>query len=186
MSDAAVQSAPRVSAGVDAADTFEALYRRTFPRVYAYVASLVRDRAAAEDVTSQAFERAYRKRRSFRSARDTRGLRAELAETGDESERDALRRQIGFVRAEQRAAEGDVERLRERTSFATVTIELETAEDDGSAVGAALEDALDTLGGALGVAIRAAAILLPLALVGAAALMAGRAVRRRRRESALA
>lgn len=79
-----------------------------------------------------------------------------------------------------------MERLRERTSFATVTIELEAAEDDGSAVGAALEDALDTLGGALGVAIRAAAILLPLALVGAAALMAGRAVRRRRRESALA
>jgi hypothetical protein len=79
-----------------------------------------------------------------------------------------------------------VEKLRARTSFATVTIELEAAEDDGSAVDAALEDALDTLGGALGVAIRAAAILLPLALVGAAALMAGRAVRRRRRESALA
>ena len=37
--------------------------------MYAYVASLVRDRAAAEDVTSQAFERAYRKRRSYRAAR---------------------------------------------------------------------------------------------------------------------
>jgi RNA polymerase sigma-70 factor, ECF subfamily len=48
---------------------FAALYERTFPRVYAYVASLVHDRAAAEDVTSQAFERAYRKRRSYRPAR---------------------------------------------------------------------------------------------------------------------
>ena len=33
------------------------------------MASLVRDRAAAEDVTAQAFERAYRKRRSYRRSR---------------------------------------------------------------------------------------------------------------------
>jgi RNA polymerase sigma-70 factor (ECF subfamily) len=33
--------------------------------VYSYVASLLRDRAAAEDVTALAFERAYRRRRSF-------------------------------------------------------------------------------------------------------------------------
>jgi RNA polymerase sigma factor (sigma-70 family) len=48
---------------------FAELYERTFPRVYAYVASLLRDRSAAEDVTAQAFERAYRKRRSYRAAR---------------------------------------------------------------------------------------------------------------------
>lgn len=51
------------------AETFAELYERTFPRVYAYVASLLRDRSAAEDVTAQTFERAYRKRRSFRPAR---------------------------------------------------------------------------------------------------------------------
>jgi RNA polymerase sigma-70 factor (ECF subfamily) len=54
-----------------AAETFESLYDRTVARVYAYAASLVRDRAAAEDVTAQAFERAYRKRRSYRAARGT-------------------------------------------------------------------------------------------------------------------
>src|SRR3954468_5533198 len=48
---------------------FEDLYRNTFPRVYAYVASLVRDRAAAEDVTALAFERAYRKRGRFSARR---------------------------------------------------------------------------------------------------------------------
>ena len=48
---------------------FAELYERTFPRVYAYVASLLRDRSAAEDVTSQAFERAYRKRRTYRPGR---------------------------------------------------------------------------------------------------------------------
>jgi RNA polymerase sigma factor (sigma-70 family) len=53
-------------------ETFAALYERTFPRVYAYVASLLRDRAAAEDVTAQAFERAYRKRGSYRARRGSR------------------------------------------------------------------------------------------------------------------
>ena len=53
----------------DIPESFEALYERTFPKVYAYVASVLRDRAAAEDVTSQAFERAYRKRRSYRAGR---------------------------------------------------------------------------------------------------------------------
>jgi RNA polymerase sigma-70 factor, ECF subfamily len=48
---------------------FAELYERTFPRVYAYVASLLRDRSAAEDVTAQAFERAYRKRASYRARR---------------------------------------------------------------------------------------------------------------------
>ena len=56
-------------AGAAQAEGFAELYERTFPRVYAYVASLLRDRSAAEDVTAQAFERAYRKRRTYRPAR---------------------------------------------------------------------------------------------------------------------
>ncbi len=52
-----------------AAESFGDLYERTFDRVYAYVQSMLRDRAAAEDVTSQAFERAYRKRRGYRPGR---------------------------------------------------------------------------------------------------------------------
>jgi RNA polymerase sigma-70 factor, ECF subfamily len=51
------------------AETFASLYERTFPRVYAYVSSLVRDRATAEDVTALAFERAYRKRRRYYARR---------------------------------------------------------------------------------------------------------------------
>jgi RNA polymerase sigma-70 factor, ECF subfamily len=46
-------------------ERFEALYRSSRDDVYAYVATLLRDRSAAEDVTEQAFERAYRKRRTF-------------------------------------------------------------------------------------------------------------------------
>src|SRR5688500_7902476 len=43
---------------------FEALYRAARDDVFAYVATLLRDRAAAEDVTALAFERAYRRRAS--------------------------------------------------------------------------------------------------------------------------
>jgi RNA polymerase sigma-70 factor (ECF subfamily) len=46
-------------------ERFEALYRSNRDDVYAYVMTLLRDRAAAEDVTATAFERAYRKRSRF-------------------------------------------------------------------------------------------------------------------------
>jgi RNA polymerase sigma-70 factor, ECF subfamily len=67
VNEAIVDSVPLVAAGHS--EGFAELYERTFPRVFAYVASLLRDRSAAEDVTAQAFERAYRKRRSYRPAR---------------------------------------------------------------------------------------------------------------------
>jgi RNA polymerase sigma factor (sigma-70 family) len=44
---------------------FERLYQSSRDDVYAYAAGLLRDRSAAEDVTSAAFERAYRKRSRF-------------------------------------------------------------------------------------------------------------------------
>jgi RNA polymerase sigma-70 factor (ECF subfamily) len=45
-----------------ARERFDELYRTSAADVYAYVASMLRDRAAAEDVTAQAFERAFRRR----------------------------------------------------------------------------------------------------------------------------
>jgi RNA polymerase sigma factor (sigma-70 family) len=48
---------------------FDALYRAARDDVYAYVATLLRDRSAAEDVTASAFERAYRKQRSYKAGR---------------------------------------------------------------------------------------------------------------------
>jgi RNA polymerase sigma factor (sigma-70 family) len=44
---------------------FDRLYRSSRDDVYAYVASLLRDAPAAEEVTAAAFERAYRKRNRF-------------------------------------------------------------------------------------------------------------------------
>jgi RNA polymerase sigma-70 factor (ECF subfamily) len=50
-------------------ERLEALYRSSRDDVYAYVATLLRDTVAAEDVTALAFERAYRRRRSFDRSR---------------------------------------------------------------------------------------------------------------------
>jgi RNA polymerase sigma-70 factor, ECF subfamily len=50
---------------------FADLYRETVGDLFAYVATLLQDRSAAEDVVAQAFERAYRKRRSFDARRGT-------------------------------------------------------------------------------------------------------------------
>ena len=48
---------------------FDALYRDARNDVFAYTATLLRDRAAAEDVTAQAFERAYKRRSRFDARR---------------------------------------------------------------------------------------------------------------------
>ena len=58
-------AAPTAKVALD----FEALYRATRDDVFGYVATLLHDRSAAEDVTALAFERAFRKRKSFKPER---------------------------------------------------------------------------------------------------------------------
>ena len=50
---------------------FEELYRSSVRDVYSYVASVLRDAAAAEEITAFAFERAFRRRRMYRPRRGT-------------------------------------------------------------------------------------------------------------------
>ena len=58
-------TATRSHPGLD----FDALYRAARDDVFAYVATLLGDRSAAEDVTASAFERAYRKQRTYKAGR---------------------------------------------------------------------------------------------------------------------
>ena len=69
---------------------FDALYRDARDDVYAYVVTLLHDRSAAEDVTAQAFERAFRKARSFDARRG--GERAWLFGIARNAALDELRR----------------------------------------------------------------------------------------------
>jgi RNA polymerase sigma-70 factor (ECF subfamily) len=67
---APVTESPSRTEAVDAA--FEALYRASRDDLFAYLAGLLRDRSAAEDVTAQAFERAYRKRARYDGRKGSR------------------------------------------------------------------------------------------------------------------
>lgn len=69
---------------------FERLYQSSRDDVYAYAVGLLRDRAAAEDVTATAFERAYRKRSRYRPERGS--LRAWLFGIARNAALDELRR----------------------------------------------------------------------------------------------
>ena len=74
---------------------FDRLYRDARDDVYAYAATLLRDRAAAEDVTAAAFERAYRKRTSFDQRRGS--ARAWLFGIARHAALDELRRRKRVV-----------------------------------------------------------------------------------------
>jgi RNA polymerase sigma factor (sigma-70 family) len=74
----------------EADSAFEELYRGSRDDLYAYVAGLLRDRHAAEDVTALAFERAYRRRARFDPRRGTR--RAWLFAIARNAALDELRR----------------------------------------------------------------------------------------------
>jgi DNA-directed RNA polymerase specialized sigma24 family protein len=61
--------APAREAPAEADLAFERMYRSNRDDVYAYLAGLLRDRSAAEEVTAAVFERAFRKRRHFDARR---------------------------------------------------------------------------------------------------------------------
>jgi RNA polymerase sigma-70 factor (ECF subfamily) len=82
-------SRPAQASSAEALD-FEALYRSARDDVFAYVATFLTDRSAAEDVTALAFERAYRKQRSFDSGKGSQ--RAGLFGIARNAALDELRR----------------------------------------------------------------------------------------------
>jgi RNA polymerase sigma-70 factor (ECF subfamily) len=59
------QTLPQTYEASSSWDRFEALYRSSRDDVFAYVATMLGDRSSAEDITALAFERAYRRRRTF-------------------------------------------------------------------------------------------------------------------------
>jgi RNA polymerase sigma factor (sigma-70 family) len=86
---------------------FDALYRDARDDVYAYAATLLRDRAAAEDVAAAAFERAYRRRNRYDARRGS--PRAWLFGIARNAALDELRRRRRAAAAElpEPAAEPD-------------------------------------------------------------------------------
>ncbi len=77
---------------------FDALYRAARDDVYAYAATLLSDRAAAEDVAAAAFERAYRRRDRYDARRGS--PRAWLFGIARNAALDELRRRTRAASAE--------------------------------------------------------------------------------------
>jgi hypothetical protein len=116
--------------------------------------------------------------------------RLELATTDEEAE--AIRRRLDLVAGEINGLRSQLRSLRLRTDYAVVTVSLlpKDGDEGGGGAGGSFDDALgdagDLLVGVAGLLVRALAVALPLGLIALAGWLAGRAVRRRQRESALA
>jgi len=114
------------------AASFEALYRNSADAVYAYAASLLRDRSAAEEVTAAAFERAFRKQRSFDPRRGTQ--RAWLFGIARNAALDELRRrrrsaELSVEPADDEAApEGEAEAAERRATVRAALAGLDPRE----------------------------------------------------------
>ena len=159
----------------------------------------LRDLSALADVRSQTQsgrdvtrEHVTAKDRLQAARAERRSLlrRLETATTDEEAE--AIRVRLDLVAGEINGLRGRLRDLRLRTDYAVVTVSLlsqEGGEDGGGGAGGSFDDALGDAGelfvGVAGVLVRILAVGLPLGLIALAGWLAGRVVRRRRRESAL-
>lgn len=120
---------------------------------------------------------------------DRRRLLRRLAGATTEVEARAVRRRLNLTSAEIRGLRGQLRSLRERVTYATVSLTLVEKGEEGGGSAGPLGDAFDDfkglLTGSLALALRLLGVLLPLALIAAAGGAAARALRRRRREAAL-
>jgi hypothetical protein len=159
----------------------------------------LRDLAALADVRTQTQtgrdvtrEHVTAKDRLQAARAERRSLlrRLELATTDEAAE--AIRRRLDLVAGEINGLRSQLRDLRLRTDYAVVTVSLLAKDKDqgGGGGGGSFDDALgdagDLLVGVAGLLVRALAVALPLGLIALVGWLAGRAVRRRQRESALA
>jgi Domain of unknown function (DUF4349) len=159
----------------------------------------LRDLAALADVRTQSqtgrdvtreHVTARDRLRAARGERRSLLRRLELATTDEQAE--AIRRRLDIVAGEINGLRARLHSLRLRTDYAVVTVSLiaKDGNSGGGAGGGSFDDALGDAGDILvtvaGVLVRALAVALPLGLVALVGWLATGALRRRRRESALA
>jgi Domain of unknown function (DUF4349) len=146
---------------------------------------------AGQDVTA-GFVTATDRLQAARAER--KGLLDRLEQATTDTQVDAIRQRLDIVAAEINRLRGQLRNLRLRTNYAAVSVTLEADEDGGASGGSggagniddAVDDALGSLAGAMGIGVRALGFAIPLGLVALIVWLATRAYRRRLRESALA
>jgi hypothetical protein len=159
----------------------------------------LRDLSALADVRSQTQsgrdvtrEHVTARDRLQAARAERRSLLRRLENAATDEEAEAIRVRLDLVAGEINGLRGRLRDLRLRTDYAVVAVSLLPQEggEDGGGAGGSFDDALGDAGelfvGVAGVLVRILAVALPLGLVALAGWLAGRVVRRRRRESALA
>lgn len=146
----------------------------------------VRARSESGTDVTAAFVSIRDRLRTAKALRTSLLNRLEVAFT--DTAADALRRRLNIVGARISRLREQLRGMRERTEFATVMVEL--VDEDAAAVTGETDDAVDDAVGSLedmlNFLIRAAGILLPLALVGGIGWLVASRARKRARERALA
>ena len=151
----------------------------------------VRSRSeSGQDVTATVVSASDR----LESARAERAsLLRRLRRAGSDSQAETLRQRLDANAIEIRRLRSDLRSLRLRADYAAISVSLSDESRNGETLGGtdgstqdALDDAVSSLQASLNFLLRALGALLPLGLVAALAIFGGRALLRRRRESALA
>jgi len=131
---------------------------------------------------------------SVRDARaDRDGLRARLAKATTDKDRTRLRAQLDRATRRVTQRQRRVAELNHEVSYASVELAIEGDRRSGAGAppagrwtpGDAIGDAVRVLEVIAGVLVIALAVVLPIAVIGVLAALAGRVVTRRRRERAL-
>jgi uncharacterized protein DUF4349 len=146
----------------------------------------VRARSESGTDVTGAFVSVRDRLRTARALRTRLLRRLELATT--DTAANAIQRRLEIVAGRVTRLRGQLRDMRQRTEFATVFVEL-VDEDAGAVTGAtdeAVDDAVGSLQDLLNFLIRAAGILLPVALVGGIGWLLATRMRKRARDRALA
>ena len=145
---------------------------------------------SGQDVTRE-FASAADRLEAARAER--RSLLRRLERAPSDSAAEAIRRRLDLNAGEIRGLRSQLRELRTRTNYAAVTVSLEEADGDGDGsspgsgdgLGAAVDDALDSLGDSVELLVRVLGVAIPVGLLAAGLGLAARTLRRRRREAAL-
>jgi hypothetical protein len=167
----------------------------SLPRTMAALSALRYARVASRTDTTQDVNDQYTA--DVRRLADARALRTallkQLASATTQSQIGSLTARIHDAEASISSDEATLRRLNRQVDYSQVTLSINAGSapvagshgDGGFTIGKAAHDAGHVLTVAAGVALIAAAALVPLALLGALALWIATAVRRRRRDQAL-
>ena len=130
------------------------------------------------------------RRRLSDALAERRGLLRQLARADTPNETAAVRARLRAVNRRIDRSQAELRRLRDRVSFAAVSVAIEPGGADsgdggGWSLGDAADDALGVLRALLGAALVALAVLVPAGLLGGAGWLAYRGWVRHRRERVL-